>query len=585
MYVQMASPTSPVRRRIIRRKEPYVNKLKRKAPADDPTWVDSCPTIRHQKPDDCLIDGFAKVLSPRHLVDLPQEILLNIIEHFAEPWALTNDLADWEVYKLDRESRARQKTLIALTKTCRRLNESATSTLYRCAHIPTAKSLLSFVSSLYIQKSLAKLVKQVSCPQDVLMTVAHAFYSYPRFKGGGVPSTVLVQHISDRIGRSRPSNEPSQFYNSYCNDHVHCGVLSHISKLIPGIRALSISCVCPWHIAYPISPLPLEHLAKLSIATLFQPEDYMGSPNLTTGSLTWLNKSTLGQYPALQQLELVHPRGKWIAHLVTDKTTTESGSERIEKSVESLTTLRRYGGGFAIWELLSLEQDIFSPAHLRTLDYAGPSRRFNGERYTIQQSGWDLNRFFRTRGRGITTLSLDWEHDHKQLGHLGQTGRLTSLPLLTNLTHLTVSMQLLFDNRANFYRQLLAILADQEAELPQRLPPSLRVLRISDFMLGVLVPDDPGSEDRSIESYNRQVFNFVQVLRACWLDARGDRELWFRHCLRLERHPRMANEEARCKLRYLMGAQRHQDVGKEFAPVIRMPPRVAASTRERIQAM
>ncbi|KKY33379.1 hypothetical protein UCDDA912_g06602 [Diaporthe ampelina] len=579
----MASPSSPIRRRYIGLNKPHVNKLKRKAIADGPACVDSRPTKRHQTLDHSLIDGFAKLLSPFRLDDLPQEILLNILQDFAEPWVLTDDLADWEVYKLNRESRIRQQTLIALTKTCRRLNEPATSILYRCAHIPTPKSLLSFLSSLYIQPRLAELVKQVSCPQDVLMTVAYAFS--PPTTDEGVPSTTgLIRHTSPRLGNSHPTGEPLQWYNSYCSVYVHHHVLYRVCKLIPGVRALSMTCDGPWHRAYQISPLPLERLAKLSIAMRFQPENYLRSPALDHGTLKWLNKSTLGQFPALQQLELVHPRGKWTAHLVTVEATTKSGSKGVEKYVGSLTTHKRHGGGFAVWELLSLERDIFSPAHLRALDYAGQSRRCSGTCSKVLESGWDLNRFLATTGRRIRTLNLDWEHDHTQLGQLGPAGLLTSLPVLTNLTHLTVSMQLLFRQQLTFYNQLQTISGDPEPELARLLPPSLRVLRISEFMLGVLRPADPGAEDRSITRYNGLLFAFIHALRAYWLDARDDRELWFRYCLRLERHPRMADERSRRILRGFVSPQRHQHVGKEFARVYRMLPRAAATIRERKEA-
>ncbi|KAI7783382.1 hypothetical protein LA080_011943 [Diaporthe eres] len=561
--------------RIKHTRAAVVSKLKRRADTDVPTCMNGRPTKRHQIVDDSLIEGFSKLLSQRYLDGLPQEILLNIFQHFAEPWVLTDDLADWEVYTLDRESRIRQQTLISLTKTCRGLNLPATSILYWCAHLPTHRSVLRFLNSIRIQPNLAKLVKQVSCPHEVLMSLTYAFHR--PLGDDGSCSTTLVRPMSCPIGVPRDVDQPFQSYYAYSRINVHRIVLDSILERVPGIRALSDS---PWHRSYPISPLPLEHLSKLSIAMPVQPEVYTRDPSGEYPIVTWLTRSALGQYRGLKQLELLHPRGKWIAHLVTVEATSTSGSNGIEKYVESLTTLRWTGGAFSEWELLSLQQDIFNPAHFHTLDYAGQSRRCTGACSKIQPSGWDINRFLATTGRRTRQMNLDWEHDHTQLGQLGPTGTLTSLPMLTNLTHLTVSMQVLFQQHGIFYNQLQTILDDPCAELARMFPPSLRVLRISEFMLGALRPRDPGAEDRSLKAYNRLLLQFVEILRAHWLDLRDDRELWFRYCLRLERHPRMANEKSRCVLRWLVSPQRHQDVGREFARVWRMLPAFAAAFRD-----
>lgn len=541
--------------------------------------MDSRPATQHQTVNDSLIEGFAKLLSQRKLDDLPQEILLNIFEHFAEPWVLTDELADWEVYNLDRESRTRQQTLIALTKTCRRLNPPATSILYRCAHLPTHTSVFHFLRALREQPRLGELVKQVSRPQDVLMSVAYTFFFFRPRRDENVLVAPDIYKYSPRIGMTRRTAGPIQFYNSYSRVAVNRALLQDILSHTSGIRALSVTCYNPWHHMYPISSLPLEHLSRLRIAIHQQPEVYLPGANGHNLILTWLSRSALGRYRALEQLELVHPRGAWIAHLVTVKTTTESGSTNTEKYVESLTTLGRVGGGFAEWDLLSLERDIFSPAHFRTLDYAGQSRRCSGTCTTIQPSGWNLNLSLSTTGRRLTTLSLDWEHEHPQLNQLGPAGVLTSLPALTNLTHLTVSMQVLFQQHQMFCNELMTILKDSEAGLSRLLPPFLVVLRISEFMPRVLQPSDPGEEDRSVVGQNHLMYTFVKVLHACWLDCRDDRELWFRHWLKLERHPRMGGDPSRVKLRSLVSPQQHQDVGREFARVPRVLPDVAAESR------
>lgn len=555
---------------------PIANELKRKADID--TCMNGRPTKRQKSVDDSLIEGFGRLLSPRYLDSFPQEILLNIFQNFAEPWVLADDLADWEVYTLDRESRIKQDTLVALTKTCRRLNAPATSILYRCVHLRTHCSVLNFINSLRIQPRLAGLVKQVSCPQEVLMSVPYAFSQ--TFGDGGSSSPVLVRRFPCRIGIPQRVGDPSQMSYTYFRFIAHRKLLDRILDCVPGIRALSVSCHNPWHMSYPISSTPLEHLSKLSVAMPVKPETYFSNPSGDHPILTWLSKSSLGRYRALKQLELVYPRGKWTAHLATVETATNSGTRIIEKYVESLTTLTRNGGGSAEWDLLSLERDIFSPKHLRTLDYAGQSQRCSGACIKVQPSGWDLNRFLATRGRGITTLNLDWKNDHVQTGQLGPTGTLTSLPFLTNLTHLTVSMQVLFQQHRTFYGQAMAILKDPDVEFMRLFPPSLRVLRISEYMPGLLpTRHAPDTEDRQIATYNRLLYRFMEILRAYWLDIRDDRELWFRYCLKLERHPRMANEWWRFMLRWTISPQRHQDVGMEFTRVYPLLPFFAAALR------
>lgn len=564
----------------------WTSSAKRKLDGEGPTWLDYRQTKRRQIIPDSLLDGFSKlqVLSPRRLDDLPQETLLNIFQHFAEPWALTDDLADWVVYTLDRESKIRQQTLIALTKTCRRLNQPATSILYRCAHIPSSKSFMGFLSSLCTQPSLAGLVKQVSCSHGVLITVFRGFQTLK--SGPGPLNTELVRlgsqqtGLSSRVGGSSGTRNPRN--NSIVNGHVLCSVL----KRIPAIRTLSIKSSNPWSSVFPVSVLPSEHLSKLSIATGQSLGLDLRDPKATKDPvLTWLNKSNLCRYPALKQLEVVHRRGMWIANLATVEARNGSGPRVMEKHVTSLTTRWRDGWGRGTWELLSLGQDIFTPEHLRTLEYGHQSQRWGGSPASnLQAPGWDLNRFLATAGRRITTLGLDWEHKHTQWAQLGPTGTLTTLPMLTDLTHLTVSMQALFRQAVVFQNQLESILQDPAAGLARLLPASLRVLRISEFMLGVLSPENQFFEDYNVAAYNNLLFTFIEVLRAYWLDARGNRELWFRHCLELEFHPRLAHVPSRCRLRWLVSSQRRHRVGREFARVYPMLPGNAAKYRDETAA-
>ncbi|KAI3396194.1 hypothetical protein diail_397 [Diaporthe ilicicola] len=544
---------------------------KRKAITEDLIYMSERPSKRHQNGGNSLVEAFARLFSQHYLDQLPHEILLNIFRHFAEPWVMTDELADWTVYTLDRESRVRQQALIALTKTCRSLNGPATSILYRCAHLRTWRSVTFFVSAFWTQPRLAQLVKQVSCPHEVLMYIPYVFLNtngsdYPRMPPGH------VHHTKHRLS-SAPSGLFGPFRDSYSSTLMHGRTLCRVLDHVPELRALSVASWTPWWTNYPVSPSgrPLEHLTRLSMAVPFQPEAFMRRLRTSYPILSWLSPSTLGQHRALKQLELIHPCGKWIAHLVTVEPSSESMSSGVEKYVESLTTLKHNGGGSAEWDLMSLREGVFSPAHLRSLHFAGQGRKCINDCKSAQAQGWNLNRFLATTGRGVRTLSLDWENDRPQSGHLWPLGMLTSLPMLTTLTHLTVSMQVLFRSPRYFYPQIEAVLDAPVTELQRIFPPSLRVLRINEFMPAVLCPDLPQrAEDASVLRYNISMVRFVDTLRVYWLDLRRDRELWYKYFLKLERHPRQADVPPRRMLRWLVGPLRHEDVGKEFGRVWRI---------------
>ncbi|KAL1859811.1 hypothetical protein Daus18300_009401 [Diaporthe australafricana] len=548
--------------------------VKRKATTEVPDCMNGRPHKRHQFIDDSLIEGFAKLMSQRYLDELPQEVLLNIFENFAEPWVLTDDLADWRVYTLDRESRARQQALIALTKTCRRFNGPATSILYHCAHLRTYRSVLFFLSSLRFQPHLAELVKQVSCPHEVLMCTAFAFLGTTGRQDPVMPPGLVHHAHRTRLISATPGVLPGPSYDTYIPTGLHGEVLRLMLHRIPALRALSITSCSPWHRSYPNGPrrLPLTHLTKLSMAIPYQPEIYMTTPRARIPILAWLNPSNLGQLRALEQLDLISPRGRWTAHLVTVAAPSpENESGGVEKYVESLTTLKLNGGSSAQWDLMSLRQSVFSPAHLKSLSLVGQGRECVSACAVARAEGWNLNRFLATTGKGIRKLSLDWENDIPQSCLLGPAAMLTTLPMLTNLTHLTISMQVLFQCPHLFCSMVQGILDNPVAEIGRLFPASLRVLRINEFMPKILLRGSPSQiEDASVTKYSLLMARLIDTLRIHWLDARRDRELWYKCFLKLERHPRQGDMAARRMLRWLVYPQRHEDVGKEFARVWRI---------------
>lgn len=131
---------------------------------------------KHQDSMLSLVRAFERLsIKQTTISDLPQETLLNMVEQLAEPWTLTDDLADWNIYKLDQDSRERHRALTNLSTTSRSLAAAATTVLYHCVHLSTAKSVRCFLRTLQMRPDLIPLVKHISCSHEVFMRHSYIF--------------------------------------------------------------------------------------------------------------------------------------------------------------------------------------------------------------------------------------------------------------------------------------------------------------------------------------------------------------------------------------------------------------------------
>lgn len=316
-------------------------------------------------------------------------------------------------------------------------------------------------------------------------------------------------------------------------------------SLVPNLRTLVITQVILLDGPF-TKDLVLRNLTKLRI-NLTAPNEVifvLCGQSISDGTLTWMSPDFIGhRFPALQRLEISTPHGRWEADIVSEGVDSLEGSSPL-KYVESLKTTTTYSIIPAEWDLMSLEQPIFHPSKLRTLDFGGPGENCAWVIRIAKTRKWDLNRFFTEKGGGLRALSLDWKvHDHTDFDeptnldlpqlYFGPEGRLHTLDKLTNLTYLTTSLQAFFGIAKNFWDWVDDMEASPEKELARLLPPSLRTLRIAEYIPGVYegwwdIWEYEDEAYQNIRNHGRCVYRFLQALRTWWLSRDEGRKLWFR---------------------------------------------------------
>lgn len=283
----------------------------------------------------------------------------------------------------------------------------------------------------------------------------------------------------------------------------------------------------------------LEHLTKLSISIQFQPSSKLrvGDPNII---LRWLCPATIAATcPALRHLELLSPYGEWQAEFteVPVKIPGKKGHPGpAGKYIESLTTVSRVGGGCVQWNLMTLQQPVFHPSCFHTLHFAGPSPKNMHRLHVAQLSGWNLNVFLHTKGKGIRVLTLDWDTEAISAHRIvlfGPAKHITNLKELTNLTQLTISLQVLYVSVETFQSEVIGQLLLQShpvAEFNRLFPSSLKVLRIDDYMptISWLMNLPQTAYLNRIEPLSTTAALFIGKLQRYWLCDRDDREFWLK---------------------------------------------------------
>lgn len=483
---------------------------------------------------------------------LPQELLLQVFGHLVHPSLVTAGFPDKEVihynnlesylkddipecfhrYAIDHKPIDRED----LRNVCfvsRKLSKAATTLLYRCAHFATAKSPGNFLLTLTAEPDLQPLVRHISVPQykgRISDRFDFAFsHDTTNWRFGTEKS--YIPYVIDAEAFAE------------CGEYLSGGLLRLMIPLVPNLRTLVIPQTNLLDGPF-TKALVLPNLTMLRITLMTPNEETYFSYGFAHAirTIKWLAPCHIGHhFPALRRLEISSSNGQWEADLVSEEVDTAEGKS-LWKYVESLTTTTKSGSAPVDWDLMSLKRPIFNSSKLRTLEFDGPGvycmRFFN---HVAHMTNWNFNRFLDEKGSGLRTLSLDWEnHDigenetrgrGTQEVYFGPEGRITNLINLTNLTHLTVSLQALFGKATVFWAWVDDIRASPDAKIAKLLPPSLRTLRIAEYIPDVYEEDfrhgDSGDYN-VIRCHSRCVSRFLQDLRTGWLLRNEGRELWFR---------------------------------------------------------
>lgn len=504
--------------------------------------------------DEDILDSLGELcLNTPPIESLPQELLLQAFGHLVHPSLVTAGFPDkWVKHYSDHTNREEdlngdgfgsavdRKDLRNICLVSRTFKTVATTLLYRCAHLATAKSPERLLSTLAAYPDLQPLVKHISIPTYQGRFTARFDYAFSRG----------LMELNDGC------HSRHRMISAECEEVVEGSVIKRMMPLLPNLRTLVIPQLS--FVDGPIiNDLVLPKLTTLRIALMLPPEIIFETFGVRASlrTVVGLRPEVLGhEFPALQRLEICTVTGTWEAHFV-------SGDGEVDKCgcplkyVDSLKTTATTKVGVAEWHLLTLERPIFNSTKLHTLIFDGPGNEFWRPCSVALKIDWDLNRFLSEAGSGLRTLSLDWEVHHMeehdtQLSFFGAWRHLVKLPQLANLTHLTVSLQALFGNTHLFCKKVIDINSSPDAELARIFPQSLLILRISEYIPGVYefrgaIPDGPDYENEihgssSITTHNLAIFCFLNFLRSFWLMRAEGRELWFRRYARLDWHARMS---------------------------------------------
>lgn len=490
---------------------------------------------------------------------LPQELLLQVFEHlvhhslvtagFPETQAIHRSNASLEDGQPDIwgvVSAVDRRDLRNLCLVSREFKMAATTLLYRCAQLATAESPKKFLLTLTAHPDLQPLVKHVSVPTYVADPTQAADLTYV----GRITKRFNFAFSHDAINwnycwKNLDHKLLEEFF-AECGEDLDGGLLRSMMPLVPNLRTLIIPQTNLLDGPF-TKDLVLRNLTTLRLALVAQNEVVFHKCSFhdAVRTIKWLSPDFIGhRFPALQRLEISTPSRLWEADLVSEEIDAAEGSSPW-KYVESLKTTATTTFPMipAEWDLMSLKQPIFYPSKLHTLEFEGPGEDCDLDFDTDPDENWDLNRFLAQKGSGLRTLSLDLVLKWDEFGYsarpnprelfFGDQGRLTTLDKLANLTYLTVSLEALFGHADTFWDWVDGMAASPDTELAKLLPPSLRTLRIAEYIPGVNdVPRHGTFNDATViyrtRCHNGYIYHLLQALRAFWLLRAEDRELWLR---------------------------------------------------------
>lgn len=518
------------------------------------------PCYRDHVPIDDLICRFAKMrINTPPIEKVPQELILQILDNLR-----------WYRYTNWLRSTSAREDLLNVCQTSRQLRAAATTILYRNPQLTTAKSVGCFFFTLTRNPGLVRLVEELDGPRlsRYLKRLAYTYFNAEDASVNGILSS-RRHHAGNLL--------PREYHTGHIDQCVSSQMLEGILRLLPRLKLLTIPQGQLLDGPY-TGQIRFENLKVLRISVPRHPEtSFERCPeSYNRRLLSWLEPRFIGaRFPVLDCLMICTPTRRWSAYFVAGNGNSASNGplERYVHEVEAVTTSLR-GFGPAEWDLMSLQQPIFDPSKFLTLRFNTPGPW--DCKYAPTQS-WDLDRFLVTTGQGLRTLSLDWEGRPGEGYFSPGSDWLTNLNTHEHLKTLTVSLQVIFKCHQQFHTEVAIMKDNPVSHLRLLFPESLTVLRINEFITGVLTggdrPNGADLETTRICKHNVAVYRFIQILRKYWLTVHGDRQLWFKRWKLLDRH-RFKNRNmppSRTGLSWIMGHGDKDTVGKGYVLVTRKP--------------
>lgn len=405
-----------------------------------------------------------RALELRHL---PDDILIQILEHIVPFWASSRNhtrlVPEWTITDLREplDTDMATRTFHILCQTSRRFNQVATPFMYRFIHITDANTLLKLWTTLRrLCPERAALIRHLlmgirvddfsvysKCEvfvRDQQLPIFNNFFqrSKPRGPAPFVWANGLALVREDlRVAPAIPLLAQKVYFD-----------VVGVSK-----QLLSLNMIAPNHNKIHQSTLFRDAACQVASPTYLQPTQYLQNLRCITIEIANCPRDYIFKYgvytmPSLQRLTLVNAQFTWFLDIKPDPTSVTTVLQRarrlaVTRGIETTGLNIDLNLGLSLLNNLT-HLAIHLPRHL-TVRTPRPRQ----PRIPFLPPMSELNAQLRQHGHHIRALSLPWFLDQHAPAawYLGGPGpvpladrRLTTLPYLQNLVHLTTSTQLLF---------------------------------------------------------------------------------------------------------------------------------------------
>ncbi|KAK0620661.1 hypothetical protein B0T14DRAFT_235410 [Immersiella caudata] len=342
-----------------------------------------------------------------------------------------------------------QRALLALVKSCRKLNVIATPYLYHTVCITDLGGLFDFLGVLVFNDHLTDLVRvlYITAPLDEYLDSDSDEKSEAIF-ARITPEMRAYAHLSRCFG---DFDEPSELTCDNCNNYAE-SACALILSLVPRLEALYMH-------------VPDQYVAEYTRLMEFfqqscQKDDSGFADHLSLLSLTVDPRIDCCLMSAKTPHRLMG--SGTIKHLELSGSQLIGGNGDLAsnwRSLETVKALRAYTTG-AWWYQMCKD----AGPKLRKVDISIAG----GYNQPVDPGQSGFNEAFMLCATSLESLRLDFCSLSHTEAHLGPTGRLSSLPSMQRLARLDVPLTLIFSSTA-----AMDALSD---DICDRLPPSLRII-------------------------------------------------------------------------------------------------------------